>query len=50
MLLWEKIKGIETFASLGLLNRHHVNSQNYDLSTCNNTVKSNTQIQIYLIH
>lgn len=32
MLLYEKIKGVETFLSLGLLTRHCVNPQNCDLS------------------
>lgn len=50
MRLWEKIKCVETFLSLGLLTRHHVNSQNWHLSACNNTGKSNTQIPISVTH
>lgn len=50
MQIWEEIKSVGTSASLGLLNSHSVNSQSCVLSTCNNTVTSNTQIYIYLIH
>lgn len=49
MLIWEEIKDVGTCASHGLYS-HCVKSQSCDLSTCKNTVTSNTQIHTYLTH